>query len=260
MTNNNINLYLEAKLEKPKVMLFTEQKTIPFYLKAISHSFHDTMSVGMVQSSEEAIVKRFKITSFPSLIVVRRKNEKPLYYKGEMKFNTIYDFLNPYSEKFVFGDVRAKMKDDEQKVMKPWLIEELPELTKSSANDVCFHSGKLCVILIDKKEPDDKFKSLMKIFKNKYAQDNKFTYMWLNADLEKQFFKIFRIEDSELPKLVFLNAGSIKRSLVHSDDLTEAAIAKTYESIYGADARFTRLNMKNFPELTVRDTKQKADL
>ena len=241
-------------------MLFTEQKNVPFLLKAVAHAFYDTMHVGFVPSSEQALVKKYKVSDFPSLIMVRKKNEKPLYFKGELKFNNIFDFLNPYSEKFVFGDVRAKFKEDELKLTKPWLNEEVPELTRASANDVCFNTGKLCVILVDTKDPGVKLKELVKVFKGKYAADNKFSFMWLNAKEERPFFKIFQLEDSERPKLVLLNVGSMKRVLIHNGELTEAEITKTFDSIYGADARFTRVSSKNLPELVVREKKGKSDL
>ena len=256
-----ITAFLESKPNKPKVLLFSEHKSPPFILKGIAHSFYDTMHVGFIPKSEEALVKRFKVTTFPSLILVRRKNEKPMFYKGEMKFNNIYDFLNPYSEKFISKDTKAQHKEEEQKLLKPWLKEEFPELTKVSAGDICFNTGKFCVIYLDKKEPTEDVKALLKKLKDKYATDNKFAYMWLNVPLEKTFFKIFQLDESEIPKLAFLNPGTLKRVLVHSGGLTEAELIKTYESIYNADARFTRISSKTLPELSSRDTgKSKSDL
>ncbi len=239
-------------------MLFTEHKGFPFLLKAVAHAFYDTMHVGMVSTTETALVKRFKIATFPSLILVRRKNEKPLFYKGDMKFNSIFDFINPYSEKFIFGDVREELKKDEEKLSKPWLTEDIPELTRVSANDVCYHTGKLCVIYISDKDPNEQAKNLLKTFKEKYAGDNKFSYMWLNAKAEPEFFKVFQIAESNLPKVVFLNAGSLKRALIHSGALNEAELSKTYDSIYNADARFKKLNGKKLPELAARE--KKSDL
>ncbi len=255
----NINAFLESKLERPKVILFSEHKSPPFILKAIAHSFYDTMHVGFVPKTEEALVKKYKVTTFPSLVMIRRKNEKPMFYKGEMKFNTIFDFLNPYSEKFIKSDVKARYKEEEQKLLKPWLNEDLPELTKASAADVCYNTGKLCVIYIDKKQPSEDTKALLKKLKDKYAADNKFSYMWLNAAQEKAFFKIFQVDESELPKVAFLNTGTLKRVLVHSGGINEADLMKTYESIYNADARFTRVPGKGLPELSTREAK-KPDL
>jgi len=257
---SNLNSYLESKLDKPKVMLFGDQKVPPFVLKAVAHTFYDTMHVGYVQNTEEEIVKKYKITTFPTLMMIRRRNEKPILFKGELKFNNVFDFLNPYSEKFVFGDVKSKQKEEEAKLLKPWLNEEIPEFMKVSANDVCYNTGKLCVIYLDTKEPDTKTKDLLKKFKDKYAGDNKFAYMWMNAKEEPAFFKIFQVEMSELPKLAFLNVGTLKRVMIHSGALNEADLQKTYDSIYNADARFTRISAKNLPDLTVRNTDKKTDL
>jgi hypothetical protein len=46
---------------------------------------------------------RFKIKSTPSLIVVKTNEKHPIPYKGEMKYKSIFEFLNVYSEAFVAG-------------------------------------------------------------------------------------------------------------------------------------------------------------
>ena len=256
MTNNNINLFLESKPDKPKIIYFTEQKEAPFLLKAISHTFFDTMHVGIARNTEEQLAKKYKITNFPSVIIIRRKAEKPLYYKGEMNLPSLLDFINPYSEKFIFGDPKTKLVEDEKKILKPWLTEDLPELTQASADDVCYKTGRLCVIYLTQAEPNAEIKNLFQSLKNKYAKDAKFAFMWLNAGLEKAFFNVLKLDLSELPKLVFLNVGNMKRMLVHSGDITESAIDKTIDAIYSADARFVRMAIKEFPQLTSRDAKK----
>jgi hypothetical protein len=43
--------------------------------------------------------------------------------------------------------------------------------------------------------------------------------MWLNAAEEQEFFKMFDIQGSELPKVVILNPGKRKRFLTHASDI-----------------------------------------
>jgi hypothetical protein len=218
------------------------------------------MCVGFVQNTEESLVKKYKVEDYPTLLLVRKKGEKPITYKGELKPNPIFDFLNIYAEKFVTGTMKDKLKEEGEKLLKPWRNEELPELTRDSAPDVCYNTGKLCIIYLDKKEPDEKTKIMLKSLKDKYAPENRFAYMWLNAELEKDFFNIFQLEFSELPKLVFLNTGSLKRVLIHQGDLTEEDIKKTYEAVLNADARFVRISAKTLPELSQREVIPKSDL
>jgi len=48
-------------------------------------------------------MERFKIKDTPSLIVYKSTENKPIPYKGDMKFKPIFEFLNVYSEAFVSG-------------------------------------------------------------------------------------------------------------------------------------------------------------
>lgn len=260
LSSSNINSFLEEKPDRPKVLLFSDRKTPSFILKAISHVFFDTMCVGFITSTEESLVKRFKVSKYPTLLLVRKKNEKPILYKGATKLNDIFDFLNVYAEKFITGSMKDQLKEANEKLMKPWLTEDIPELTRDSINDVCLNTGKLCVIYISDKEPNENTKQLLKKYKEKYASENRFVYMWLNAALEENFFSIFQLEHSELPKLVFLNVGSFKRVLIHQGDIEETELQKTFDSILNADARFTRINAKSLPELVQRDVIPKTDL
>lgn len=259
ITSSNINTFLEEKPDRPKILLFSDRKTPSFILKAISHTFYDTMCVGFVQNTEESLIKKYKVTKYPTLILIRKKNEKPTVYNGEPKLNDIYDFLNIYAEKFVTGTVKDQLKEEGEKLLKPWLNEDIPELTRESGSDVCFNTERLCVIYIDNKEPSQTTKEILKKFKEKYAGDNKFVYMWLNTSIEKAFFGIFQIENSELPKVAFLNIGTFKRVLIHNGEITEGSLQKTYDSIYDADARFTRIQSKTLPDLIER-IKPKTDL
>jgi len=260
LTSSNINSFLEDKPERPKILIFSNKKSPSFIAKAISHIFYDTMCVGFIQDTEGALVKKYKVENYPTLLLITRKGEKPITYQKELKLNPIFDFLNVYSEKYVTGTIEDKLKEEGKKLSKPWLSQELPELTRDSATDICYNTGKLCVIYLNKKEPDENIKEMLKTFKEEYAPENRFAYMWLNAELEKDFFNIFQLELSELPKLVFLNTGSLKRVLIHQGSLTEKDIKSTYESILNADARFTRINYKALPELSQREVILKTDL
>lgn len=47
-------------------------------------------------------VKKYKVTSFPHLVVVR-KDKKDEIYKGAFEFQKLFDWLNVFSETFVMG-------------------------------------------------------------------------------------------------------------------------------------------------------------
>ena len=260
MTSSNIYLFLESKPDKPKVVLFADLAAPPFYLKGLAHSFFDTMHIGFARKNETVVAEKYKITTYPSLILIRRRNEKPLYYKGEMRFQSLVDFINPYSEKFVVGDPKAKMKEEGLFLIKPWLSQDLPELSKESAEDVCYKTHRLCAIYVSNAEPDEATKTLFVKLKSKYAKDARFAFMWLRAPAQTAFFNVLKLDTASLPKLVFLNTGSLKRTLVHGGDMTEASIDKTVDSIYNSDARFAKLSVQTLPTLAPLPKENKQDL
>jgi thiol-disulfide isomerase/thioredoxin len=59
----------------------------------------------MVKSTDEALVKKYKITKFPTFILLKN-NEKPNAYTGSSyTYSELFEFINIYSETFVFvGD------------------------------------------------------------------------------------------------------------------------------------------------------------
>lgn len=74
------------------------------------------------------MIKKYKVKTFPSILVVQTGEPKPIPYTGEIKYQPIFDFLNVYSQTFVPGG-----KD--MNTNKPWLNEPVPELNLKSAGD-----------------------------------------------------------------------------------------------------------------------------
>lgn len=48
-------------------------------------------------------MERFKVKDVPSIVVYKLNENKPIHYKGDIKFKPIFEFLNVYSEAFVAG-------------------------------------------------------------------------------------------------------------------------------------------------------------
>jgi hypothetical protein len=71
--------------------------------KGLSVTFENKLFFGIVRSSDDILVERYKIKKFPMIIVVKATEKNPQVYKGEMKFTPIHDFLNVFSEVFVPG-------------------------------------------------------------------------------------------------------------------------------------------------------------
>lgn len=79
ITNNNHQTFTSENIGTPKVLLFTDKKGTPFIFRALSQHFEKTLEFGIVRSSEDSLVKKYKVKSFPSVFVVKSEG-KPLQF------------------------------------------------------------------------------------------------------------------------------------------------------------------------------------
>jgi len=128
---------------KPKVLYFADKpKGVPITIKALSSQFEKTIYFGVVRKEEESLIKKYKVSKFPALQLFK-SSQKPVSFEGQFKYQELHDFLNVYSEIFVFkGDEGAQ-----DATPKPWLSEPLPELQRISSKDLCYDTESVCVIL-----------------------------------------------------------------------------------------------------------------
>lgn len=68
----------------------------------------------------------------------------------EFTYSAIFDFINVHSQ--VFIDPNAKDNVPKQSsAAKPWMVAQVPQVTKDSANDICLKKdGALCIIMVVK--------------------------------------------------------------------------------------------------------------
>ena len=146
--------------------------------------------------------------------------QKPMPYKGKMSYIDIFEFINIYSETFVFGD----QKEDEVSIAsKPWLTEVLPELKAETADDICLKKEGLCVIYVTTFPPVEEVKNVMQTVAQNYDKQIdrglQFNFMWLDAKAEADVFSTFKLEEDEGPlALVFIQ--TTRKQLVGTVILT----------------------------------------
>jgi hypothetical protein len=73
--------------------------------------------------------------------------------------------------------------------------------------------------------------------------------MWLDANKEQEFSKMFGLSDDDYPNLVILNPGKRKRFLVHGKDINEKDVSNTLDKILGGDAKFINIKGGELPKL-----------
>lgn len=148
------------------------------------------------------------------------ENKFQKYTGSGYSYFELFEFINIYSETFVFGD-QSTTEEPTNAASKPWLSTPVPYLSKDSANDICLKKdGTLCVIYVvaDQSKSDPKFvqglQGLKEQFTSKIERGIAFNFMRLDYSAEPEFAQVFKLDTSQLPAIVVLNPGKKSRFLV----------------------------------------------
>lgn len=179
----NADTFINDSPSVPKVLLFTEKpKGVPLMFKALSIAFQQKLFFGVVRASDQAMLKRYNVKSFPQLLVVKATEKKPVVYSGEINYQSIFDFVNIYSETFVAGGGSSQ----DSAASKAWLSDPLPEMHEKSAGDICLNlEGYLCVLVFNQGKPEGLLKEdllkLTKHYSEKATRGSSFKFMWVDV-------------------------------------------------------------------------------
>merc|ERR1719159_1842114 len=74
ITKDNVDTWLTSDASKPKVLIFSNKKTPPTILKALSSDtvFKRTAKFGFVTEDEADVCSKFKVKKFPSVVMQRK--------------------------------------------------------------------------------------------------------------------------------------------------------------------------------------------
>jgi len=277
LNSENIDTWLTTDATKPKVMLFSNKNKPPTIFKALSSEtvFKRTVKFGFVQESEADIVSKFKVKKFPSFVMQRgSKGETKEQYKGEMTFAALQEWINLFSESGMGDKVAGAGKEEESiEEAKPWLVQEVPELTGKSSNDICMKGEGLCVIYLKagdlSSKETDMLTGLSKKFTSQLSDRGaKMKWMWMNTDVEVAYKELF--EPDQLPSAVVFNPHKRLRfnKMDHGEDgevkADEAGLTALMEKVLGGDARFKMVPGQKMPQWAVREAvgkdKKKSEL
>merc|ERR1712186_17301 len=150
---------------------------------------------------------------------------------------------------------------------KPWLVQEVPELTSKSHQDVCFKGEGLCVIYLkDGEASGDEINMLTTLSKKFTSQLSdrgaKMKWMWMNLAIESEYKPLF--DASMLPSAVVFNPHKRLRftSMDHGDEGEvkgdEQGLSKLMDKVLGGDARFKMVPGQKLPGWAKRDDSAKA--
>merc|ERR1740138_612979 len=145
---------------------------------------------------------------------------------------------------------------------KPWLVQEVPELTLKSHNDVCFKGEGLCVIYLKDGEASqadiDMLTGLSKKFTSQLSDRGaKMKWMWMNLAIETGFKDLFKA--AQMPSAVVFNPHKRLRftKLDHGEDGEvkgdEAGLSNLVDKVLGGDARFSPVPGQKLPAWVPRE-------
>lgn len=263
-----LDALLVSTVQMPKVLVFSDKLTKPSILiKALSNAFKDKLAFVLLNNAAfPEAVKKFKVTSFPHIAVVR-KDKKDEVYKGAFEFQKLFDWLNVFSETFVMGggfsDAAPAAEFDPE--LMPWKIEPIPELTKQSSQDVCFKKSNkfVCVILAKNgnqltPEEQEMMESLKEDYEGHEGKGPDFRFMWVDLETETEWANLFNIANA--PSVVAINPHKKVRFLKLDEGLppTKPHIRKMLGKISSGDARFKIVPQAKVPKFVDRK-ETKAD-
>eukprot|EP00932_Pfiesteria_piscicida_P007803 SRR837773.1801.p2 GENE.SRR837773.1801~~SRR837773.1801.p2 ORF type:complete len:420 (-),score=230.03 SRR837773.1801:189-1367(-) len=265
LTKDNVDTWVTTDPTKPKVILFSNKKTPPTIWKALSSEtvFKRTVKFGFVSEDEKDLIAKFKVKKFPAVMMQRgAKAETKESYTGEMTFAALKDWVNLHSESGMGDKVAgAGAKEESVEEAKPWLVQEVPELTAKSHNDVCFKGDGLCVIYLKdgdiSAQETEMLTGLSKKFTSQLSDRGaKMKWMWINLAIETNFKDLF--EAPVLPSAVVFNPHKRLRftNLDHGENNEikgdEQAISGLLDKVLGGDARFKVVKGQKLPAWAAR--------
>merc|ERR1712217_236420 len=274
VTKENADTWVTTDPSKPKVILFSDKKGVPTIWKALSSEtvFRRTVKFGVVSKEDEETCTKFKVKKFPSVIMQRgAKAEIKEVYSGDMKFGSLKDWVNLHSESGMGDKVAGAGGKEEESIedAKPWLVQEVPELTAKSQQDICFKGEGLCVIYLKdgdlSNEETDMLTGLSKKFTSQLSDRGaKMKWMWLNTKIETEYRALFAPE--AMPSAVVFNPHKRLRFTKLSDDDEVKAdvnsLTNLLDKVLGGDARFKMVPGQKLPGWAKRDdaAKKKNEL
>jgi hypothetical protein len=253
--------WLVTDPSKPKVILFSDKPKVPTILKALSSDsvFRRSIKFGFANKEEDALVKKLKVKKFPTFVMVRgSKSEIREEYKGDMDFRSIHSWANLYSESGMGDKVTSAGGSEESaEEARPWLIQDVPELTRDSQAEICFKGEGLCVIyLSDGPVAKDTIDMLTDQKKKSESQldgrGTTFKWMWMDMAVETDFKALF--EPDLLPGVVVFNPHKRLRftKLEGDSPANPKTIRGLIDKIQGGDARFTMVKGQKLPPFAAR--------
>ena len=98
VNTENFNAFVEREPTKYKILHFTEKKSTPTVIKALSKKFRDKLTFGEIRQDEADLIRNFNIKKFPTILALTdSEGFAGEVYDGEMKVDQLTKFISSYA-------------------------------------------------------------------------------------------------------------------------------------------------------------------
>lgn len=231
--------------KRPKIVLFTNKPKASDLYRALASEFRSRAAFGIAQSTDAALVAKFGITKFPTIVAVNDADPAAsTAYTGAFKAPLLAEWLGKHTL-----PPRAKAQQQQQKQQEKPKVEEMkPVLNELTSADtlktLCVEKGGLCAIAFIDTFEDSKADYLAKFEKVVKKQYKNFRFFWTNQH-QSALRDALGVPEM-LPGLAVYNPTKA-RSIVFRSAFAEDKISEFLESILSGSVRKT-LPVSSLPE------------
>ena len=221
---DNLENFIIENANETKVILFTQRKTTPPLLKALSKYYKGKLNFGEIRDTEKDLIKKFQVKVFPSLFVLTDPDHYlGVSYDGPLKRKEIDEFLKDYAYQ---GINRGPKKGE---------VKELDKLLYSSSKFCNDNDSVTCFINLVAMKPDLKF---LKKLADEFRKDT-INFYYVVLDKYKNFYSAFEPEDSG-SEIIILK-GKRKKYMPIKIAKDHKEIRNTIEIIINGGGQFKKL-------------------
>lgn len=137
LNDDNIFGFLNSELFN-KVILFSNKKQPSMIIKGLTNYFYDRILFGEVDEHEKALLERFNVTTFPTLVIYKVFDHKRLLdehetikYEGLIKIKDLIEFIEPHclKEKRYVSENRQIYDDNLREMAKNLEFKEIDRIS-----------------------------------------------------------------------------------------------------------------------------------
>eukprot|EP01116_Phalansterium_solitarium_P024202 TRINITY_DN8796_c0_g1_i1.p1 TRINITY_DN8796_c0_g1~~TRINITY_DN8796_c0_g1_i1.p1 ORF type:complete len:429 (-),score=122.62 TRINITY_DN8796_c0_g1_i1:119-1405(-) len=215
VTSKTEEKFLSGEPELAKVLLFTNKATTSNLYKALSVDFHHRLSLGEVRHSDKALVAKYEVESFPTLLVITKDGDK-LVFDEDLKHDTLTKFLSPHAKPLERAPEPEAESASEKKPKKEKVPPPPPEVvhdpqeevtTPEQFDSICTNTAKSCLVaVLDTVNTDaESHQRYLQVLAAVHEKNQKFfNVLWINGVGQPDFLNALNMY-SGFPAVTVLN-------------------------------------------------------